>query len=392
MSEREQGMTNEVGQEFKFYAFISYNSKDTEWGKRVQRKLEHYRMPSTLCRERGWKRTPIRPVFFAPTDIQPGGLSDELKERLRASKNLIVICSPHSAQSEWVGKEIEYFHSLGRTDHIHFFIVDGVPHSGNPDTECFNPIVEQLGLPEILGANIHEKNYRWPWMNKERAYVQLVSKLLGVEFDSIWQRHKRRLITRLITWTVAAIAMLAALAWVWISSQPFDARVALNEVSFNNDQLPPLEESVVTLTLDNETKVDTIHAMGQSALFTNIPHRFLGHQVHITFAEPQHDPPRYLPIDTAIVLKREMVLDIRRDPMYYGNVRFLLRDLRNEVCIPNTQIEIDGHPVTSDQEGLVTLFIPLEQQKPYYIVKAPFPLVDDTIHMPSGENDVIQKR
>ena len=66
--------------ELKYYAFISYNSKDTEWGKRLQRKLEHYRMPSTLCRERGWKRTPIRPVFFAPTDIQPGALSDELKD------------------------------------------------------------------------------------------------------------------------------------------------------------------------------------------------------------------------------------------------------------------------------------------------------------------------
>ena len=78
-------------------------------------------------------------------------------------------------------------------EQIHFFIVEGEPHSGNPDTECFNPIVEKLELPEILGANIHEKIYRWPWLNKERAYVQLISKLLGVEFDAIWQRHKRLL-------------------------------------------------------------------------------------------------------------------------------------------------------------------------------------------------------
>ena len=95
-------------QQFKYFAFISYNSKDTNWGKRVQRKLEHYRMPATLCNERGWNRTPLRPIFFAPTDIQPGGLSDELKERLEASRNLIVICSPNSAKSDWVGREIEY--------------------------------------------------------------------------------------------------------------------------------------------------------------------------------------------------------------------------------------------------------------------------------------------
>lgn len=113
-------------QQFKYYAFISYNSNDTEWGKRVQRKLEHYRMPATLCSERGWERRPINPVFFAPTDIQPGGLTEELQERLRASRNLIVICSPNSAQSEWVGKEIKFFHQLGRTKQIYFFIVDGI--------------------------------------------------------------------------------------------------------------------------------------------------------------------------------------------------------------------------------------------------------------------------
>lgn len=392
IDERKHELTIEIEQEFKFFAFISYNSKDTKWGKRVQRKLEHYRMPSTLCRERGWKRTPIRPVFFAPTDIQPGGLSDELKQRLQASRNLIVICSPHSAQSEWVGKEIEYFHSLGRTDHIHFFIVDGVPHSGNPDTECFNPVVEKLGLPEILGANIHEKNYRWPWMNKERAYVQLVSKLLGVEFDSIWQRHKRRLVTRVIAWMLGAIAVLAALLWVWVINQPIEARIGLNEVSVHNDQLPPLEDAVVTLTLDNETKVDTIHTMGQGAMFTNIPHRFLGHQVHITFAEPQHDPPRFLPIDTIIVLKREMVLNIRRDPMYYGNVHFGLWDPHAGKYIPNTPVQVDGHKTVSGQDGQVRVFIPLENQRPAYHVKTTFPLVCDTIYIPCSEDAVIEKR
>ncbi len=110
---------------YRDFAFISYSSKDTEWGKRLQRKLENYRMPATICREHGWQRKPINPVFFAPTDIQPGGLTSELQERLQASRNLIVICSPHSAQSDWVSREIEFFHQLGRTEHIHFFIVDG---------------------------------------------------------------------------------------------------------------------------------------------------------------------------------------------------------------------------------------------------------------------------
>lgn len=106
--------------QFKYFAFISYSSRDTKWGKRIHKKLESYSMPATLCNQHGWKRKPLKPIFFAPYDIQPGGLADELKDRLRQSRNLIVICSPNSAQSYYVGQEIEYFHQLGRTKNIHF--------------------------------------------------------------------------------------------------------------------------------------------------------------------------------------------------------------------------------------------------------------------------------
>ena len=116
-------------------------------------------MPATLCSERGWERYPIRPVFFAPTDIQPNDLNEELKSRLRDSKNLIVICSPNSAKSKWVAAEIEYFYSLGRAKDIHFFIVEGSPNSENPNNECFNPVIKSLGLDGVLGANINEANY-----------------------------------------------------------------------------------------------------------------------------------------------------------------------------------------------------------------------------------------
>ena len=384
ISEQEQEMIKE--QEFKYYAFISYNSKDTKWGKRVQRKLEHYRMPATLCSERGWKRTPIRPVFFAPTDIQPGGLTDELQERLKASRNLIVICSPNSAQSDWVGKEIEFFHSLGRTENIHFFIVDGKPHSGNPETECFNPVIDKLGLPEILGANIHEQNYRLPLLNKERAYVQLVSKLLGVEFDAIWQRHKRILIHRAIAWFLGIVAVLAALWAVWAANQPFDATVHLNETSVHNDQLPPMKDAVVTLTLDNESKSDTIAAIDNSGVLTNVPHRYLGKQVKMTFACRD-----FVDLDTMITLDRDVTLDIRRDPDVFGKVKFGLWNPETETFIGGVKLEIAGQTVTTDGDGQVSMFVPLEQQRKTYQVKAPFRLYNDMITMPCGESDVIEK-
>ena len=372
-------------QEFKYFAFISYSSKDVEWGKRLQQKLEHYRMPATLCSEHGWERTPIKPVFFAPTDIQPGGLTEELQERLKASRNLIVICSPNSARSEWVGKEIEFFHQLGRTKQIHFFIVEGQPHSSNPDTECFNPIVETLGLPEILGANIHEKIYRWPWMNKERAYVQLISKLLAVEFDAIWQRHKRLLIQKLIAWAAGIVCVLAVLAWVWMTNQPVDVEVKLNEASMHNPNLPPLKNAIVTLTLDNETKTDTIPLLEASTVFANIPHKYIKKNVHVCVKCRD-----FLPVDTTLLLSKPMTIDVSRDPTVYGNLRYKLWNPDTEQTSPNTEIIIDCHRVTSDTEGYVTLTIPLEEQKAIYPIASDFiTLQDSVVSGICGPNDAI---
>lgn len=371
-------------EQFKYFAFISYNSNDISWGKRLQRKLEGYRMPATLCSEHGWERKPIKPVFFAPTDIQPGGLTAELQESLKASRNLIVICSPHSAKSEWVGKEIAFFHSLGRTKDIHFFIVDGIPHSGNPDTECFNPVVDTLGLPEILGANIHEKIYRFPWLNRERAYVQLITKLLGVEFDSIWQRHKRLLRQKIAAWTVGIIVVLAALVGVWLSNQPVDVTVSLNETTVHNDNLPPMKDAVVTIELENETKTDTIHSLDAAAVFANVPHKALGKTVRLTVACRD-----WLPVDTSFILTNDVVVNMARNPHTYGDVTFHLWSIAKEQGVANIQVTLAGMTATSDVEGYVRIFIPLERQSVRYQVECPLPLESDMLSVPTTESTAV---
>lgn len=372
-------------QQYKYFAFISYNSHDTTWGKKLQHKLEGYRMPATLCSEHGWEHKPINPVFFAPTDIQPGGLTAELQERLRASRNLIVICSPHSAKSEWVGKEIAFFHSLGRTKDIHFFIVDGIPHCGNPDTECFNPIVDTLGLPEILGANIHEKIYRWPWLNRERAYVQLITKLLGVEFDSIWQRHRRLLRQRIAAWIVGIVVAIAALLGVWVNSQPVDVSVSLNETSVHNDNLPPLKDAVVTMELENETKTDTSMTIDANVVFANVPHKALGKTVHLTV-----ECMNWMPVDTTFILTKDVVINMARNPHSYGDVTFILWSKDEERGVANTQVTLAGQTSTSDAKGYVRMFIPLERQSDSYKVECSLPLENDILGMPTTESSALR--
>jgi hypothetical protein len=370
-------------QQFKYFAFISYNSNDIAWGKRLQRKLESYRMSATLCSERGWKRKPINPIFFAPTDIQPGGLTEELQERLKASRNLIVICSPHSAKSEWVGKEIEYFHQLGRTQDIHFFIVDGEPHSGNPDTECFNPIVQNLGLPEILGANIHEKIFRWAWLNQERAYVQLVSKLLNVEFDTIWQRHKRQLIGKIIAWSISLLFVVSLLIGVYTMNQPIDVKIQLKETTYHNPALPPIQPTELVLDLKDEVKKSVLLAFDSAVVFKNIPHKYLNKEVYISA-----NIRDFIPLDTALVLSENMQINIQRNTHVYGDIKFQLWD-KNAKALSGVKIQIQGYEVVSDEEGYVSLFIPLEKQLTKYHIATSVPLSKDTITLPCGEDDIL---
>ena len=371
-------------QQFKYFAFISYSTHDTKWGKRIHKKLESYSMPATLCSKHGWKRKPLNPIFFAPYDIQPGGLTEELKNRLRQSRNLIVICSPNSAQSYYVGLEIEFFHQLGRTKNIHFFIIDGVPNSGDKSTECFNPKVKQLGIPEILGANIHEKVYRWPWLNRERAYVQIVTKLLGVEFDSIWQRHRRMLRQRIALWFIGMAAVLVALIGTWLTNRPVDVEVSLNETSVHNKNLPPLHNAVVTLMLDNEKKTDTLKSIQAKGLFTNIPHCAIGKETRITI-----ECKGWVSIDTTIILRKQTHINITRNPKDYGNVEFRLWDLTKERGVANVRVTIAGHTSLSNTAGYVSLEIPLEDQSTTYQVECELELKNNTIAMPTTESTVL---
>ena len=355
--------------DYKYFAFISYNQQDVAWGKRLQRKLENYKMAATLCSEKGWKRTPIRPVFFAPTDIQPNELTEELKARLEASRNLIVICSPHSAQSEWVGREIAYFHSLGREKNIHFFIIDGVPNSNDPQTECFNPVIKELGMSERLGANINERNYSWNYMNRQRAYVQLITKLLGIEFDTIWQRHKRHLIEKWTTIILLGIAILCSIAWAWMAHRPITVSVALEEVMPPNNNLPKLSDAEVTLVLENDIRRVRTHSMDEVVCFTNVPKNWLGSNVELRFVDFPDTPEsaNYYPTEIKLKLEEKMTIPVCRDTIKYGRLKARVID-RNHHPLPNYRISIAGLDVTTDDKGNIDTYIPYENQRRSYIV------------------------
>lgn len=366
----------QMTEQYKYYAFISYSSKDIKWGKQLHRKLESYRLPATICSKKGWKRKPIDPVFFAPYEIQPGDLPEELKKRLRQSRNLIVICSPNSAQSDWVAKEIAYFNSLNRPNSIYFFIIDGIPHSNEKEYECLNPIIDKLGMPEILGVNINEKVYRWPWLNKERAFVQLVTKLLGIEFDTIWQRHKRMLLQRAISGFILAVLFVFAIIVVHHISTPIDIIVSLKEESNYNSNLPQLKDAHITLYLKDSTSREIIIPnVNEKGVFKNIPYENLNSKVHVK-ATCLH----FNNIDEWIILSSNLELGISRDENFYGDIHFELWDSKINSPVRNYPISIEGYNNTTNENGQISFFIPLDKQKKvYYPIATNFVFLDSIV-------------
>ena len=379
-------------EEYKYYAFVSYRSSDEKWAKWLQDKIEAYRLPTTVQKmNQALPKQKLRPCFRYHTDIQPNELKTELRNKLEQSKYLLVICTPRSAQSPWVGNEIDTFVELGRRDRIIPVIVEGRPYSGDPATECYNPslikhfphsdnIAEDR---EILGVNIHEEGAGSAYMKRERAVIQIVSRMLDVNYDQLWNRQRKRIIRRAIITILTTLAVCAALALTWLYNKPFESQVSLNETSVHNVNLPALHKAIVTLQLGDETKTDTLKNIDEIAHFRNLPGKLKGKQVRLHAAAPD-----WLPVDTTLILGEELQLNIQRNPAVYGHltihVWYKAEPLKNKLVL------VDGYEVLTDDKGYIELDIPLASQALEYTIQYPANGKSASIIPPCGPNDAVE--
>lgn len=379
-------------QQYTYYAFVSYRSSDEKWAKWLQEKIEGYRLPTTIQHENNdLPKSRLRPCFRYHTDIQPNELKTELRNKLEQSKYLLVICSPRSAQSPWVGAEIDTFVELGRRDRIIPIIVEGRPYSNDPATECYNPSLlkhfphsDDINEDrEILGVNIHEEGSGSAYIKRERAVMQVVSRMLNVSFDRIWQRQKRRLIRRAVFSVLGVIIVLAALITVWMMNQPFNSRVTLYESTPAVEALPPMHDAVLTLTLPDEERTDTIRSFDADVLFRYLPARLKNQEAALHI-----EAPDYLPLDTVVVLTEELRLPLARDPQVYGALSATV--LMDGNIVSNMCIMVESFEVTTDGNGRFSLFVPLEQQRKSYFISVPTDYsLSSTLHAPCGKNDIV---
>jgi len=381
---------------YTYYAFVSYRSSDERWAKWVQEKIEGYRLPAVIAaKNEQLPQKQLRPCFRYHTDIQPNELKTELRNKLEQSKYLLVICSPRSAASPWVGNEIETFIEMGRKNYIIPIIVEGKPYSNNPETECLHPVIlkhfphsDNLAEDhEILGVNVNEEGAGSHYMKRERAIIQIVSRMLGVGFDVLWNRQRRRIIRQWISIAVGAILMVAAIVLTVYWSRPVPVAIQMDDQGSMYASLPARQQVVVSLEMADEVKTDTLDVGENEIVFPNIPKHYLGESVTIRLSAAD-----YLPLDTTIVLREHIQLPLYRDAARYGHLQATL--FAGGAARANEIISIglaDGTTmqIQTDANGRFCVDIPLSQQASTYPISSRLALVVDTLYAPCGENDII---
>ena len=162
-------------QNYEYFVFISYSNLDNEWAIWLRHELEHYHLPASF-NGRTDVRDNLRKVFRDRDELSAGPEWDEqVQKALEETNNLIVICSPHSAESDAVNKEIKTFIALGKEDHIFPFIVEG-----DKPEDCFPPALRH----SKLGGDVNKDGGR------DSAFIKVVAGMLKVSFPSLWNRYE----------------------------------------------------------------------------------------------------------------------------------------------------------------------------------------------------------
>ncbi|HEY0043843.1 MAG TPA: TIR domain-containing protein [Allosphingosinicella sp.] len=201
--------------EARFKAFISYSHKDAAAARRLHRRLENYRIPKRLAGSEGADGpVPARltPIFRDREDFPAAGdLSETVRAALGRSENLIVLCSPDAAASQWVGREIALFRELHPGRPVYAAIVAGEP------AYAFPPELTAGGRIEPLAADLRGKGD-----GRRLGFLKLAAGLAGVGLDALVQRDGQRRMRRVMA--VTALALIAVLVMAVLTTMALSAR------------------------------------------------------------------------------------------------------------------------------------------------------------------------
>ena len=269
----------------QYKAFISYSWSDKAWAAWLHRALETYHTPKELVGEPaasgGTVPARLHPIFKDREEEAAGhGITAAIEKGMGASEFLIVICSPRSAKSEWVNKEVAWFKRNRDPQKILAVVVDGEPGAtfmpGREDEECFPQALlfkvdENLAVTSEREDSPLAADARYEGDGKRGAKLKLAAAMLGVGLDDLVKRDERRQARRtriIVTASLALALIMSVLAVVAITSRNA-AVAARTEAEFQRAEADGLIEFMLTdlrKRLDAVGRLDALDVVGQRAL------------------------------------------------------------------------------------------------------------------------------
>jgi len=263
-------------QAFRYWAFLSYSHHDKAIAKRVQRQLETYRVPRRLVGRQtaeGAVPTRVTPVFRDRDELHAGSdLKASVQEALARSRWLIVVCTPDSARSPWVNREIIEFKRLRGERHVLALIARGEPFAsdmpGREAEECFPPALRRAltaeGLAEGNALEPIAADMRKQGDGPQRATLKLLAGIVGVGFDDIVRRDMQRRV-RLLS-AVAGASVLGIMVFAFMAVMAMQAR---NEAQHQRVQAEGLIEFMLGdlgKKLEPVGRLEVLDSVGEKAL------------------------------------------------------------------------------------------------------------------------------
>ena len=189
----------------RYKAFISYSWSDKGWAGWLHRALETYRTPRALVGAStayGPAPAGLHPIFKDREEEAAGhSIGAAIEAAMTASDFLIVVCSPRSAQSTWVNREIAWFKRNRDPRRILAVVVEGEPGAsltpGAAGAECFPPALlykvdENLEHTSELEDPPLAADARPDGDGRRGAKLKIAAALLGIGLVDLVRRDERR--------------------------------------------------------------------------------------------------------------------------------------------------------------------------------------------------------
>lgn len=278
-----------MGINYKYDAFISYRhvSPDKEIAEKLQKKLENYKPPKSLCKEKkfgGWR------VFRDETELPTSSnLSNDIRTALEESKFLIVICSKTTKDSRWCMEEIGYFKELhrGNNANIITLVADGDPEDVFPAMLCNEliPVADENGVTtyqnhviEPLAANVSANSSRESLKKLNIEFLRIAAPILGCGYDNLYNREHKKKIRRLFTIGSIVIALLllfglynSAMLWqinnqkIALAAANEDLQKKTEELNQSNQELQQSNKDLALKTKEAEDNLSEANKQKQAA-------------------------------------------------------------------------------------------------------------------------------